>query len=141
MRAIPAMLDPFWQSDATYADTVSALIRSDLGKKLLKEYLKDPQIQGLFIGILIELEARVNPIMPAIFEIKETVLSLLEDDTKTSSLPSSQDSTMDVESLSLTGPEAQTNPSPTGSLNNSKTVTFYQPNTNLKRSYSQRRTY
>lgn len=135
------MLDPFWQSDATYADTVSALTRSDLGKKLLKEYLKDPQMQGLFIGILTELEVRVNPIMPAIFEIKETVLSLLEEDSKTSSLHSSQDSTMDVESLSLTGQEDQKKVSPTGSSSNSKTVTFYQPSMSQKRLYSQRHTY
>jgi len=141
VRATPAILDPFWHSEETAADHVSKLIRSEFGKRILKDYLKDLQSQGLFIGLLTELEARVNPIMQHISETRETLLSLLEDDTKTSSIASSQDSTMDVESLSLTGQGVPKSSSPTELSNSSKMVTFSAPSTNLKRSYSQRRTY
>lgn len=89
MRATPAILDPFWHSEETAADHVSKLIRSEVGKRILKDYLKDLQSQGLFIGLLTELEARVNPIMQHISETRETLLSLLEDDSKTSSTVSS----------------------------------------------------
>ena len=141
MRNIPAMLDPFWQSDATIADTVSRLTRSEIGKRILNEYLKDPQMQGLFIGLLTELEDRENRFMQVISETKEMLLSLPEEDSVTSSTHSDQNLMEDVESLSLTGPEGQKSTSHTGLSKPSKTVTFYQPNTSQKRSYSQYRTY
>lgn len=135
------MLDPFWQSDVTIADTVSRLTRSELGKRILNEYLKDPQMQGLFIGLLTELEDRENRFMQVISETKEMLLSLPEEDSVTSSTHSDQNLMEDVESLSLTGQEAQKSTSHTGSSKASKMVTFYQPNTSQKRSYSQYRTY